>query len=222
MKKNNTMRVAAGLAVAALLSTCLVSGTFAKYTTSGTSSDSARVAKFGVTITGGGNAFSTTYNNNTIKSSNEDKVVAPGAEGSLSAATLTGTPEVKVAVSNEVTKLDLENWTVDGAFYCPLKVTVAATDGKDTVIDGTSYTDSDKFVTAIKNAVKAYTATYEANIDLSGSDTKVSPTIKWEWAFDTSADADKKDTKLGDAAAAGTSVPKIDLEVTTTVTQVNQ
>ena len=59
MKKNNTMRVAAGLAVAALLSTCLVSGTFAKYTTSGESSDTARVAKFGIELTSKSGAFDT-------------------------------------------------------------------------------------------------------------------------------------------------------------------
>lgn len=61
MKKNNTMRVAAGLAIAALLSTCLVSGTYAKYVTDGTATDSARVAKFGVEVHPSADAFATSY-----------------------------------------------------------------------------------------------------------------------------------------------------------------
>ena len=45
------MRVASALLVAVLLSTCAISGTFAKYVTEGSGSDTARVAKFGVTVT---------------------------------------------------------------------------------------------------------------------------------------------------------------------------
>lgn len=227
MRKNNTMRIAAGLAVAALLSTCLVSGTYAKYTTSGESSDSARVAKFGVKVNANDDpTFLTSYNSEAVKSSNEWKVTAPGTSGTYEAATLTGKPEVKVKVSNELTTLDLKNWTVDGKFYCPLKVTVASSTNpaQPAVIDGTKYEDKQaEFETAIKQAVAAYTDTYDANTDLSNA-AKVSPTIKWEWAFSTSDDADIKDTKLGDAAANAATdeaAPTIKLGVTTTVTQLN-
>ena len=47
MRKNKMMRAASGLLVAVLLSTCAISGTFAKYTTSTESTDNARVAVWG-------------------------------------------------------------------------------------------------------------------------------------------------------------------------------
>lgn len=37
-----------------MLTTCMTAGTFAKYTTSDSANDSARVAKFGVTVTADG------------------------------------------------------------------------------------------------------------------------------------------------------------------------
>ena len=73
MKKNKMMRIASVLLVAVLLSTCAIFGTFAKYTTSVTSQDSARVAYWGfqssnsIDITG---LFATTYGN--VKAQNED------------------------------------------------------------------------------------------------------------------------------------------------------
>lgn len=47
MKKNRMMRTAAILLVCVLLTTSVISGTFAKYTTSASSQDSARVATWG-------------------------------------------------------------------------------------------------------------------------------------------------------------------------------
>ena len=47
MKKNTMMRIASVLLVAVLLSTCVISGTYAKYTSTVTTSDSARVAYWG-------------------------------------------------------------------------------------------------------------------------------------------------------------------------------
>ena len=50
MKKNKMMRLASFLLVATLLTTSMISGTFAKYVTEGSASDSARVAKWGVEV----------------------------------------------------------------------------------------------------------------------------------------------------------------------------
>ncbi len=84
MKKNRTMRAAAVLLIAAILTTFAISGTFAKYTTSKTGSDTARVAKWGfnttsISIT---DLFSTTYTN--VASGDNYDVIAPGASGSAS------------------------------------------------------------------------------------------------------------------------------------------
>ena len=61
MKKNKMMRIASVLLVAVILTTCAISGTFAKYVTSENGSDSARVAKFGVEVTANGSTFATEY-----------------------------------------------------------------------------------------------------------------------------------------------------------------
>ena len=50
MKKNKRMRTASGLMIAALLTTSMISGTFAKYTTADAAQDSARAAKWGVNL----------------------------------------------------------------------------------------------------------------------------------------------------------------------------
>ena len=214
-KKNRSLRVATGLAVAAMLSMCLVSGTFAKYTTSGDSTDTARVAKFGVTVTGTDNSLFKTAYGDTVKSGDTWNVVAPGTSGSLTAVALGGTPEVKVAVTNEAT-VSLSGWTVDGAYYCPLEVKVG-----DTTLEGTNYTSAADFEAAIKGAVDSTTATYDAGTALA---TNGCPAISWEWKYDGNDDA--KDTKLGDAAAADnttdkTNTAKVSISVTTTVTQVD-
>lgn len=82
MKKNTMMRVASVLLVAVLLTTCAISGTYAKYVTSATSSDSARVAYWGFSGTTFSieDLFSTTYTN--VKSNDTDDVIAPGTDGS--------------------------------------------------------------------------------------------------------------------------------------------
>ena len=50
MKKNIAMRVAAFLFILTMISTCAFATTFAKYITSENSTDTARVAKWGVTV----------------------------------------------------------------------------------------------------------------------------------------------------------------------------
>ena len=90
MRKNKMMRTAAVLGVATMLTASVLSGMFAKYTTTATGEDSARVAKWGlndtnsITLT---NLFTSSYKNNskveTVKSGETDKdVIAPGTSGS--------------------------------------------------------------------------------------------------------------------------------------------
>ena len=103
MMKNKMMRVASVLLVAVLLSTCAISGTFAKYVTSASGSDSARVAKWGIVMDNTGKAtFKDTYSSktatgDTIVKSGVD-VVAPGTSGS-STYTITGTPETDYKIT---------------------------------------------------------------------------------------------------------------------------
>lgn len=213
MRKNKMMRLASALLVLTLLTTSVISGTFAKYTTSASGNDSARVAKFGVTVAATGNdAFSTAYDSAesaTVKSSNTEKVVAPGTKGKFTPATVTGTPEVTVEVTNEGT-VDLgDGWTVNSTYYCPLEVKVG-----DTTLKGTdaAYSSVEAFEAAIKAAIDGTTKTYAPGTAISGSDS--TPDISWSWAFENNDDAE--DTVLGNAANA-----TISITVKTTVTQVD-
>ena len=227
MKKMKFMRIAAVMLILCLASTCAISGTFAKYTTSGTATDSARVAKWGVDVTAATSAtiFATAYDGNDgdVISSGTDKVVAPGTNGALSDITITGKPEVKAQVSYAAT-VDLgDNWVDSNSkYYCPLVVTV-----NDTVINGIDQTSVENFENAIKNAIEGASKTYDANTDLS---TKTSEGVKveWSWAIETGADAEAKaannvkDTYLGNLAAdADTSNdPQITVTIVVSVTQV--
>ena len=190
MKKNVMMRVASALLVAVLMTTCAISGTFAKYTTTQTGSDSAHVAKWGVTVeVTGTSAFLNNYESGDVVSSvTEEKVVAPGTDGTLATAEISGTPEVRVNVKREAT-LELTGWTVDGDFYCPIVITVGSS-----IVSGLDYDNAADFIDAVE-AFLDYDQDIEANQDL-----EYEVVVTWKWAFNGD---DAKDTKLGDAAAAG-------------------
>ena len=235
-KKNWTLRAAVLMLALVLITSCFVGGTFAKYVTSGSGTDSARVAKFGVTVTANGDVFAKEYDTNdqtvvgTIAKSviSTDRVVAPGTEsnGDFVAATVTGTPEVAVRVSYKLdaASLQLENWKdADDEFYCPLVFRVKNNNG-NTVISGMEFQTAEAMKAALVNAVAAYTKDYAPGTDLSGKAAETL-TISWEWPFETGADADKpannvKDTFLGDEAAAGRAAT-VSLTLATTVTQID-
>ena len=115
--------------IATMLSTSIVSGTYAKYVTSDNAEDSARVAKFGVTVTASGSLFDKTYmsksGGNTpggattdaavlsvvssakFNASGEkvesDKLVAPGTKNTEGITfVIAGTPEVDVKLNVDV------------------------------------------------------------------------------------------------------------------------
>ena len=235
-KKNWTLRAAVLMLALVLITSCFVGGTFAKYVTSGSGTDSARVAKFGVTVTANGTMFAKEYATDdqtvvgTIAKSviSTDKVVAPGTEsnGDFVAATVTGTPEVAVRVSYKLdtATLQLENWKDgDGKFYCPLVFKVKTPDG-NTVISGMEFQTAEAMKAALVNAVAAYTKDYAPGTDLSGKAAETLA-ISWEWPFETGTDADKpanniRDTFLGDEAAAGRAAT-VSLTLATTVTQID-
>lgn len=218
MKKNTTMRIAALLFVAVLMTTCVISGSFAKYVTSGSVSDSARVAKFGVTVNTTSDLFSQTYakddttftvNANSVSAS--AKVVAPGTEGDITSASLSGTPEVAVRVSYDNVDLALTGWTVSSAYYCPLVITVNSTD-----IDGADYTSAAAFEAAVEDAIEDVTNDYAAGTNLATGAGSSALSVSWSWPFEVSGN-DDEDTALGNAVTA----PTVALSYDMTVTQID-
>jgi hypothetical protein len=236
MKKNAMLKIAAILMVAVLLTTCAISSTFAKYTTSKTSAaEGARVAKFGVVLTTTlDGLFLEAYD---VDSNTEDNkadqsvvsvsgnVVAPGTANSIEiTGTVAGTPEVAVALTTSAV-LTLEGWTAKaGGEYCPLVFTVDGVDyyiGKDA-----SITSVATLITAVQNAIAAAgTTTYAPNTDLSAQDA-TNFDIGWRWEFEKGSSStvalqnNTDDTFLGDEAAANRAAT-ISLTITQTVDQLD-
>ena len=84
MKKNKMMRLAAVLMVAVLMTTCAISGTFAKYISTASGEDSARVAYWGFGLDSSieiNDLFLDAYinvNSTTEADGTKDDVIAPG------------------------------------------------------------------------------------------------------------------------------------------------
>lgn len=223
MKKNRFIKLASGLLVLCLMTTCVIGATLAKYTTATDTQDSARVAKWGVRISAATNsAFATEYAKQdtgyagtlSVKSST-DKVVAPGTSGSAAQFSISGTPEVAVRLSfaltvvNEVkltagTYKNTDGATVTlGSDYNPIKWTLKKNDthveGADTNVEGAVNLTLAEMATFLST----YHVDYAPNTDLSAT----VPTYKlyWAWAFDGN---DTADSILGDLAAGVTGIKK--------------
>ena len=247
MKKNFMMRAASALLVAVLLSTCTISGTFAKYTTEASGGDTARVAKWGVEVYGMADTLfaktyakdSTTAITNTVVA--EEKVVAPGTKNDTGVTfSLTGKPEVAVRVTFNVTNAagtgnpvdvvlpvgtDYKDWTqapYTGTFN------VTGSDYKPLVFtlkDGTTPLKTGTLA-EIKAFLEVKNGDYEAGTDLKTilGGTTGSYTLTWAWNFGPDTN-DKADTYLGNVIAGvqidTDAVTSIDFGITVTVTQID-
>ena len=249
MKKNKMMRIASVLLVAVLLTTSIISGTFAKYVTTSSVTNSATVAKFGVTVSASGDLFKDTYTTDatdvtgdtdgiSVKSSS--KVVAPGTKNETGLTlSVTGAPEVDVQLTVAVTAgykevflkaknglPDLTTSTTGATFdlaadYYPVKFTLKQTKDSTTTTLVTAGKLSE-VVTKLGELSKHV----NAGTDLANEIGTL--TLTWEWAFD--GGNDKADTLLGDLAANANAAEltadtdyslNTNLEVSITVTQVD-
>ena len=249
MKKNKMMRVASVLLVAVLLTTSVISGTFAKYVTSTSTVASATVAKFGVTASATGTLFNETYatDDTTVSASDSDsisvsstaKVVAPGTKNTTGLTfAFTGTPEVDVKITFAIqagskdvflkgTGLPDKTTSGAGTFditgeYHPIKFTLK--NGATTVATGT--------LSEIETALESKEFYVDAGTSLAADAYKY--TLTWEWPFSDSTNTavgtnvDKADTLLGDLAVsavdgvdASNYSTEVSLTVVATVTQVD-
>ena len=118
MKKNKAMRSASVLLVATLLTTSVISGTLAKYTTQDAAKDTARVAKWGVELQAIGNLYGDTYKdlivtendtNATVQSVDRTAdVVAPGTQNAEGFTfSLKGKPEVDGTITTTITSQNI-------------------------------------------------------------------------------------------------------------------
>lgn len=172
--KNIKMLVIAVLLVAVAVTSYAVSGTYAKYTTSITKADSARVAKWGIGIENNIDLFKDSYTD--VVGKNGNKVVAPGTQGEYT-FTLSGAPEtaytLDVVVSGE-DNIGQIVYNLDGKEYTTMTELVAAID-------------------ALYNPTQVYAA---------GTSSASTHTIAWYWLYDQNETEDTQDTTLGNAGTA--------------------
>ena len=226
MKKNVMMRIASIMLVLVLMTSSVISGTFAKYVSYDNGSDNARVAKWGVEIEANSyNMFTDKYKlddtaalsfvgDYSVDSNNDDDVLAPGTSGSFADISIKGTPEVAVDVTIGATVTISDNWKVNDVYYCPIVVTVG-----DAQILGMNYNNATDFAAAIEQAIEGKSAKYAPNTDLAGIYNNTNLDLGWSWAFSTGEVNDIQDTALGNKAVTEDLTIAISLEIT--VTQIN-
>ena len=195
MKKKIT--VLAVLLLAVVTTAYSVSGTYAKYTSSKESSDSARVAKWGINITNDIDLFDASYlstddtTTDVANGTDDDKnVVAPGTKGEYTFK-LAGAPE-----TNYTLVVDAEGTDDIGRIVYTL--------------DTTTYTTIDALCDAIEDL-------YDANkVYAANTSSESEHTIGWEWKFAEDG-KDETDTGLGNAGTA-----EVSLKVKITATQTEE
>ena len=160
MKKNKMMRIASVLLVAVLLSTCTISGTFAKYASTASQTATASVATWDIDFDGDNDEskdfafdlFATIVD--TVDGNTDSEVatgkIAPGTKGSF---------DIVLKNSSEV----------DAKFKVAFKNN----------LDGVPLTFTYKIDT------ETYTTDTFVNIDMNATKTV---TVSWEWAFGETVD----------------------------------
>ncbi len=230
----NNMKLACLLLALVLVTSCMVGGSFAKYVTSATANDAARVAKWGIEIatwnTDAEKAtlFSADYDTTVTASNGTDLLVAPGTKNTNTATfSIKGTPEVDfkldfvMNVTNDVVvpKGDYLDWTTGNSTtdtfkvendYHPVVFTLTQT--KTTA----SALKLDAPVTGNLADIKAAfeklsQATVNANTALDEE-----WTLTWVYDFDANGAGtnDKADTLLGNNAAGIASDADVSTQLT--------
>ena len=223
--KGRLARITVIIAAIAIMTTSLAVGTFAKYATGDNTSDTARVAKWGVTvdINVGDGMFAQSYDG-TVVASESVNVVAPGTKNDTGVTfTITGKPEVRSKVLITITDKDGNNpkdvfLHLDGkTTYYPVKFTLVQTssasgilpDYDQNVVGEDGILVKDGTLADVQAVLTAYSGTeYAPNTDLAASFK-----LTWKWDFgnddDTISGNDIYDTALGDLAA-GLTVTTVD------------
>ncbi len=216
MKKHNVMRVASAMAVVTLLSSSLISGTLAKYVSTGSGSSSARVAAWSILVgSNSGDLKSITENGEStfdfdlfksvldeknskteddIKAKTNETIVAPGTMGYV---------DLKIQNKSEV------NATYDIAFA---DTTTVDGNGQKPNIQYAIADDTTTVPTTWTGTVSALNKTSVA----INMDARATYRVYWKWAY---ADTDNgvADTKLGTA----TTPAKATIKATVTATQID-
>lgn len=178
MKKNRMMRLASILLVCVLMTTSVISGTFAKYVTTDSATDTARVAKWGVAVSINGNLFGTDYadvsvtdksdsivaTSTNVSSSNSTNIVAPGTKNDVGLKiALTGKPEVAYTISANNAEITAEEIFLGAGTWGVLVPTHGLNEDTDFVNNTYYYPSAENVYT--KETAFVSTRTYYELID---------------------------------------------------------
>ena len=202
MKKNKMMRLASVLLVLTLLTTSVISGTFAKYTSTVTGSATATVAKWSFEVNDteiAANPANTVIFNLFDTSTNFDEAgndvatgkIAPGTKGSFN---------FKVENTSEVSA----KYTITFTTTFPTGITS----------DRFKFYSDEAMTQEITLADGKYTAANAVEIEVGDSEADT-VTVYWQWTFGDDVD----DSAIGIAAQNGTTV--VTVTPTITVEQVD-
>lgn len=211
MEKNKTMRMILITLLIAMIALVLVSGTYAKYTSSASGSDTARVAKWSFIVGGNDIVAENTFTFDLFKtikdtdgkdetdvvSANADRVIAPGTSGSF---------DLVLENKSETSAKYSVTYTVTNTESIPVQFSVNGTDWKDNI--------------------------EELNISTSATDTKLDAnngtktiTIQWRWAYENTKEnattEDKKATDEKDMTLGKVGTAKLIVQADVTATQID-
>ena len=200
------MSVLAILVLAISITAFSVAGTYAKYTSTDTISDKARVARWNINELVNVSLFEDTYNSGAVQNLDDDTsvtdVIAPGTKGSYNFK-LEGSVETNYTIKATV-KEALETNGLEGRVVYYLK-------------DGDTVLNSDTSLAGLKAALEAL---YDGNTIYAAGSFEKTTTVDETTVIDSENDA--TDTALGNKSAEGTNVPEVKITVDFTVTQSNQ
>ena len=189
-KRSSMMvRLVAVLAVTMMFTMCFVGGTFAKYTSSATGTDSAKVAKWDIKVGTTNIATNDTFTFDlfkTIQDSNgtaEETDMSP-VDGTIIAPGTRGSFDIVIKNDSQVNATYAIDYTVTNTNNIPVKFSV----------DGTNWFDDINYLDVRSVAINmGATATV---------------TVQWMWEFER-IDGDTQDTTLGSAASATLTVAAV-------------
>lgn len=233
MRKNRMMRAASALLVAVLMTTCTISGTFAKYVTEASSQDTARVANWGFTkdTIVELDMFDSTYDDDVAYQSENGaptNLIAPGTEKLTNSFSIinaeTNKPEVKYSFSVSVDGSDCAQVIQDN------KNIIWYLDGAKVGTNGTwaELMDAIKLLSGDASGTETYLPGTVPAAFASG----VTHTVGWQWLFDVNGDVvvydldtdgtpettqNQYDTMMGNAA----DLADVTLKITVTATQIS-
>jgi hypothetical protein len=223
INKKRVFRIAALLLVLCMISTVMISGTFAKYTSAYAGQDTALVARWsfvaqeGTTNLGAPgdtplkalDLFGHAYDTNINEKDGEDFIIAPGVDGDFT-INLKFLSDVNAEITVDFTEDDTDT----GADGLPIEYSVV--DGTWVTLDKLPSAFATKIVadngTELENAVNNTFTFKRSDIDAADA-IEISQVVKWRWAFDLDAQDgdtvtaiasdDDIDTEFGNASALG-------------------